>query len=82
MPGRKSPSLRKSPVAVALGKVIYARRKHLGLTQEDFAELVELSKNYVGNIERGDYEVSISTLHQIGQALGTTASYLIEQAGY
>ena len=82
MPGRKSPSVRKSPLAVAIGKVLYAQRQERGLTQEDFAELVNLSKNYIGNIERGEYEVSLSTLSRIGKVLDIPASALIKLAGY
>ena len=82
MPRRKSPSVKKSKIAVAVGKQVYAQRKVLGLTQEQFAELVNLSKNYVGNIERGEYEVSLSALDQIGHALGSKASTILEHAGF
>ena len=82
MPGRKSPSVRKKPLAVAIGKILHAERQKRGLTQESFAELVDLSKNYIGNIERGDYEVSISTLNHIGKVLGISASGLLKRAGY
>ena len=82
MPGRRSPSARKSPLAVAIGKVLYAQRNERGLTQEQFAELVDLSKNYIGTIERGEYEVSISALHRISRSLETSASALLKQAGY
>ena len=82
MPGRKSRSVRKSAVAVAIGKVLYAERKGRGLTQEQFAELVDFSKNYVGNIERGEYEVSLTALHRIAEALEVSASELLKNAGY
>jgi DNA-binding XRE family transcriptional regulator len=82
MPGRKLPSTKKSPLAVAIGKILYAQRTERGLTQEKFAELVDLSKNYIGNIERGEYEVSISALHRISQSLGTSPSALLKRAGY
>ena len=82
MPGRKSPSAKKSQVAIAVGKQVYAHRRALGLTQERFAELVDLSKNYVGNIERGEYEMSLSVLDRIGKALGIRASKLLESAGF
>ena len=52
------------------------------MTQEAFAELVNLSKNYIGNIERGEYEVSIATLDRIGRVLGIPASVLLKSAGY
>jgi len=67
---------------VALGHVLRARREALNITQEQFAERVDLSKNYIGNIERGEYEVAISTLHKIAVTLKTKASELVREAGY
>ena len=67
---------------MALGKVLRARREALEITQERFAEKVDLSKNYIGNIERGEYEVAISTLQKIATVLGTNASELVRDAGY
>ena len=82
MPGSRPQRRRKSDVAVALGKVLRARREALEITQERFAEKVDLSKNYIGNIERGEYEVAISTLQKIATVLGTNASELVRDAGY
>ena len=50
----------KSPVAVSIGKVIRKHRIKLDLSQEKFAELVGLSKNYIGDLERGEKEPTIS----------------------
>ena len=72
----------KSPVAVSIGKVIRKHRIKLNLSQEKFAELVGLSKNYIGDLERGEKEPTISTLNNIGTKLGKTASRLIKEAGY
>ena len=83
MPGRKSIRSRtKSSVASAIGKVLRARREELDISQEQFAERVSLSKNYIGNIERGEYEVAISVLDRIASALRTKASEIIREAGY
>ena len=69
-------------MAVTLGKVLRDKREALAVTQEQFAEKVDLSRNYIGNIERGEYEVAISTLAKIAAALRTTASELVREAGY
>ena len=52
------------------------------MTQERFAEFVDLSKNYVGNVERGDYEISIRTLDQIARRLKIRASEIVREAGF
>jgi transcriptional regulator with XRE-family HTH domain len=84
MPGRRSnrSNSAKSPVAVAIGKVLREKREALEVSQEQFAERVSLSKNYIGNIERGEYEVAISTLDQIAKALEIKASEIIRDAGF
>ena len=66
-PTRRKPA--KSPVAIAIGKVLRAKREALDISQEQFAEQVSLSKNYVGNIERGEYEGAIRTRAQIAGTL-------------
>ena len=72
----------KSPVAVSIGKVIRKHRIKLNLSQEKFAELVGLSKNYIGNLERGEKEPTISTLHKIGLKVAKSASRLIKDSGH
>ena len=79
---RSSRNKAKSPVAVTIGKVVRAKREELDVSQEQFAERVSLSKNYIGNIERGEYEVAISALDRIASALRTKASEIIREAGY
>ena len=82
MPRRKTTKAQKSALALALGKVLRREREKVGMSQESFSELVSLSKNYVGNIERGEYEVSLSILHRIAHALKRSASNLLEESGF
>ena len=77
----KIPS-KRSPLAVKLGRVIRATRDDLGWSQERPAELADLSKNYVGNLERGEYEVSVATLNRVAGALRQKASDILKSAGY
>lgn len=43
------------------GAEIRARRRALGLTQAEFAQLLDVSRDYVGQIERGTAKVSVRT---------------------
>lgn len=72
---------KKTEAALAMAKVLREQRERRMLTQEAFAELVGLSKNYIGNLERGEYEVSLSTLTHIGKKIGLKASELLRKAG-
>lgn len=56
----------------ALGAVIRRERKARGLSQESLAALAALSRAYVGEIERGEVNISFSTLEAIAGALNLT----------
>lgn len=45
---------------IAIGINIQAARKSLGLTQEQVAEILELSPNYYSQLERGVKKVSLT----------------------
>lgn len=61
---------------VELGKKIRELRKQKGYTQAELAELVDLSTNFIGYLERGKQLPSLKTLEKIAQALGITIGYL------
>ena len=63
-----------------LGKRIRDERLLLRLTIEQLAERVDKSTNYVGQIERGDRKLSIETLVDIANALGTTVDSLLRDS--
>lgn len=60
-----------------LGKVIRNKRESLGLSQESLAELADLNRNYVGEIERGEVNISFASLEKIAHGLGMKLSELI-----
>ena len=45
------------------------RRRELGYSQEYLAELTNLHRNYIGNIERGEKHITIETLENVTKAL-------------
>lgn len=49
-----------------------------GLTQEQLAEKANLARNYIGNIERAEYQVTVETLAQIAKALGVRIRDLVD----
>lgn len=52
-----------------LGKRVRARRKAVGLTQETLAARAQIDRSYIGGVERGERNVSFTTLCQICEAL-------------
>lgn len=62
-----------------LGENIRRKRKQLGLTQEDLAELSNLSVNFISRIERtNNQNISLQKLEAIARALNVTSIDLIK----
>lgn len=61
----------------ALGLAVRARRIERNLTQEALADRAGLSANYVGDMERGERNVSVRALWQLADGLGIAASDLL-----
>lgn len=58
-----------SPLLEELGKRIRRRRNALGWTQEELADNAGIDRSYIGGVERGERNLTISVLGQICQAL-------------
>ena len=52
------------------------RREH-GLSQEDFADLCGLHRTYVGSVERGERNVTLSTLEVFATVLEISVPELL-----
>jgi transcriptional regulator with XRE-family HTH domain len=63
------------------GDAVRLGRKRLGVSQEDFAELCDLHRTYVGQVERGEKNVSFVNILRLASALKTKPSVLFDAAG-
>ena len=61
-----------------LGENIRIHRRDMGWSQEKLAEKSDLHHNYIGDIERGEENVSVDALMRIAAALKVTLSDLVE----
>ncbi len=61
---------------VKLGKNIKKRRKELGLTQQQLADKMNISLNFMGKIEVAFSKPSLDTLIEFADVLETTVSNL------
>lgn len=59
-----------------LGRNIKARRKELGLTQQQLADKMDISLNFMGKIEVAFSKPSLDTLIEFAKNLDTTVSDL------
>ena len=60
-----------------IGIRIMQRRKGMGLTQEQLAELLNISKNHLSSIERGLYVPTTQLVLKICETLGETPDYYL-----
>ncbi|MBY0244094.1 MAG: helix-turn-helix domain-containing protein [Sphingobacteriaceae bacterium] len=75
----KSTDPTKSKTIAILAKNIkYFRHKQL-ISQEYLAELCELHRNYIGQVERGECNISIMNLEAIARALKVNLIDLLQK---
>lgn len=60
-----------------LGGRIKAERKLNGLTLENLAEMINISRNYLWEIEAGRKAPALGTLYSIGTTLDISIDYLL-----
>lgn len=63
-----------------LGDAIRVARKELGLSQEDFAEICDFHRTYVGQLERGEKNVSFTNVLRVAKAIRVKPSLLLAKA--
>jgi transcriptional regulator with XRE-family HTH domain len=55
-------------------------REAQGFSQEDFAVQVGIHRTYIGGIERGERNPTVTTVSKIAHALGVPPSSIFEEA--
>ncbi len=78
MPQRSRSVAGMQGVQERLGKRIRALREKKGLSQEAFADLCEMNRVHMGDVERGNINLTIATLDKIARNLKTTCAALLK----
>lgn len=63
-----------------LGRAIRTHRRNFGLTQEQLAEIIGSSSEWMSQVERGVGTPSVAILLRVAEAVGTTPLALIDAA--
>ena len=53
-----------------VGRNLRIHRQARGLSQEDFAEFLDVHRTYMGGIERGERNLTLKSLERIADRLG------------
>jgi transcriptional regulator with XRE-family HTH domain len=71
----------ESKISDRFGQAIRRRRRELDLSQEQLAEMTELHRTYISNIERGTLNPTLETMEKLVKALSITFAELFTQYG-
>jgi len=71
----------KDEIVKRLGERLRKLRKERGLSQDQLAELSGLHTNYVGQVERGEKNLTIETLQKVVEGLGVSFEELFRYLG-
>lgn len=77
-PGPKPPL---SPVTRAFGERVRRARQERSLSQEALAERCDLHWTYIGQVERGQRNLSLHNIIKIADGLGVDAGELVRGLG-
>ena len=71
--------IREGDPKTAFGQAVRKLRLAKGLSQEDLAELSEIHRTYIGDVERGTRNISLVNMTKIAAALDVPLSRLIHE---
>ena len=67
----------KKEINIQIGEHIRIAREHAKLTQEQFAEHIDVSPQYISDLERGVVGISIPTLKRACVLLGVSCDQIL-----
>lgn len=65
------------PLLIKFGKKVREERLKRGLSQEKLAERAKVHRTYVGMIERGEKNITLTNIEKFARALGLKVSELL-----
>lgn len=70
----------KNSIQIQFGKKVRELRLERGYSQEAFAFECQLHRTYIGCIERGEKNITITNIEKIAKALGVEISQLFSSS--
>lgn len=64
---------------MAFGKTVRTLRTAAGISQERLADLADINRSYIGDVERGKRNISLVNMTKVAAALSVPLSRVIAQ---
>lgn len=64
---------------VAFGQAVRRLRRAKGMSQERLAEVADIHRTYIGDVERGKRNISLLNMTRLAGALGVSLSRLVQE---
>ena len=61
-----------------VGRNLRTHREARGLSQEAFADLLDVHRTYIGGVERGERNLTLKSVERIAQRIGVEALTLLQ----
>jgi len=74
-------AMAKHSMAIQLGRAVRARREAAGVSQDQFADRIDMHRAYYAAIERGEKNVTLPTLKRVADGLRVSISELLRDTG-
>lgn len=71
----------KENINIRIGKRIRLLRQHRGLSQEELAEISGLHRSHMGELERGELNITLVTLERVAASLRIPLRQIVDHGG-
>jgi transcriptional regulator with XRE-family HTH domain len=71
----------KHSLAIQTGRAIRSRREASGMSQDQFADAIDMHRAYYSAIERGEKNVTLRTLKRVAEGLRVRMSEILRDIG-
>lgn len=69
-----------NPIARAFGQRVRSLRIEKGVSQEELADRCGVHRTYMGRIERGETNITLTNIHKVARGLGVSPASLLNEA--
>ncbi len=67
-------------IARAFGQRVRTLRTKRGISQEELADRCGVHRTYMGRIERGETNITLTNIHKVARGLGVSPASLVDEA--